>query len=143
LSHAQQPKPLPPLEAKHAPTGKGAASKRKGEMFRQHADFVTQWHRVLRSRDVQTVWHYLWSIAHRDGRWMYVGAERIAVQTGVHERTVKRCVQQLERRQLLDVQRPAKAGRGIALGFRIPAELPKPAERVADVPPIAAGKGGV
>lgn len=143
MSHAPQPKSLPPLEAKHAPAGKRNALKRKGEMFRQHADFVTQWHRVLRSRDVHSVWHYLWSIAHRDGRWMFVGAERIAAQTGVHERTVKRCVQQLERRQLLDVQRPAKAGRGSALGFRIPAVLPKPAERVADVPPIEAGKGGV
>lgn len=143
MSHAKQPKPLPPLEAKHAPAGKGAASKRKGEMFRQHADFVRQWHRVLRSRDCISVWHYLWSIGHRDGRWMFVGAERITMETGVHERTVKRCVQRLELLELLEVQRPAKAGRGNALGFRIPAVLPRPAERVADVPPFEAGKGGV
>jgi hypothetical protein len=129
MSHAPQPKPLPPLEAKHAPAGKGAASKRKGEMFRQHFDFVTQWHRVLRSWNTVSVWHYLWSIAHRDGRWMFVGAERIEVQTGVHERTVKRCVKRLEQLQLLEVQRPAQAGRGNALGFRIPAVLPKPPEK--------------
>jgi hypothetical protein len=133
MTHAPQPKPLPPLEAKHAPAGKGNAPKRKGEMFRQHADFVTQWHRVLRSRDAVSVWHYLWDIAYRDGRMQHAGVDTIAARTGVHERSVKRCVKLLESHGVLEVLRPERIGRGNACGYRIPRELPMPK---------ACGKGG-
>ena len=145
MTATKQPKPLPPLAketAAGAPQRPPAGAKRDRTMFQQHSDFVTHWHRVIKSHNGISVWHYLWSIAHRDGRWMFVGHDRIACRTGVHERAVKRWLKWLKASGLLAVQRPAKSGRGNACGYRIPAALPMPAERVADAPPFEGGKGG-
>ncbi len=124
MTRVQQPTPLP--AALSAAPARRRARRGDGAMFRQHRDFVEHWHRVLRSRDAVSVWHYLWDIAHRDGRPVFVGADTIAVRTGVHERTVKRCVKTLEAMGLLEVARPRRVGRGNACGYRIPSELPKP-----------------
>ena len=145
MTTTKQPMPLPPLAkeaAADAPQRQPAGAKRHCTLFRQHSDFVTHWHRVIKSHNGISVWHYLWSIAHRDGRWMFVGAERIADRTGVHERTAKRWLKRLEGLGLLEVQRPVRFGRGSACGYRIPAVLPLPQGRVADAPPFEGGKGG-
>jgi|694.fasta_scaffold96601_6 hypothetical protein len=99
----------------------------KGDAFAQHRVFVQAWHRRLQSGAI-SVWHYLWDICHRDGRFQYVSTARIAERTGVHDRTARRCVRRLEALSLLEVARPKNMGRGHALGFRIPAQLPSPPE---------------
>lgn len=129
MTATKQPEPLPPLAKKaaaDAPQRCPAGTKPDRAMFQQHSDFVTHWHRVLPGGNVQTVWHYLWSIAHRNGRFMFVGADRIAERTGVHERTVKRCVKALVKQGVLELQQSEKYGRGTALGYRIPQRLPLP-----------------
>jgi len=129
MTATKQPKPLPPLAkeaAAGAPQRPPAGAKRDRTMFQQHSDFVTHWHRVLPGGNVLTVWHYLWSIAHRNGAFMFVGADKIAKRTGVHERTVKRCVKTLVKQGVLELQQSEKYGRGTALGYRIPQRLPLP-----------------
>jgi hypothetical protein len=129
LTRAQQPRPIPFPAPKAAAPPRTGAKARAGTAFQQHRAFVTQWHRVWpRGCNVQTVWHYLWGIAHRDGRFIYAGAETIAERTGVHERSVKRCVQTLSKHGLVDIERVKNPGRGNALGFRIPWPLPAPPE---------------
>ena len=129
MTATKQPKPLPPLAkeaAADSPQVPPAGAKRDRTMFQQHSDFVTHWHRVLPGGNVLTVWHYLWSIAHRNGEFMFVGADKIAVRTGVHERTVRRCVKALAKQGVLELQQSEKYGRGTALGYRIPQRLPQP-----------------
>jgi hypothetical protein len=131
LTTTKRPQPLPPIpkqgdtEPKASAGGKGV-TKPKAAVFQQHRDFVTHWHRVLPGGSEQTVWHYLWSVANRDGRMFHVGRDTIANRTGLNERTVRRCIEVLESRGVLEVERKQRYCRGQALGFRIPARLPTP-----------------
>lgn len=129
MTATKQPKPLPPLAkeaAADSPQVPPAGAKRDRTMFQQHSDFVTHWHRVLPGGNVLTVWHYLWSIAHRNGDFMFVGKDKIIERTGVEKGNLKRCVKELEKHGLLELQKSKIYGRGIAIGYRIPPRLPMP-----------------
>jgi hypothetical protein len=124
LPPPESPRKQRDTEPNASAQGKGDA-KPKAAVFQQHRDFVTHWHRELRGAE-QTVWHYLWSVAHRDGRMFHVGRDTIANRTDLNERTVRRCIEVLESRGVLEVERKQRYCRGQALGFRIPARLPTP-----------------
>ncbi len=130
MTAAKQPQPLPP-PAKQRSTEPHAGGRGKGgtkqtaAAFQQQRDFVTHWHRELRCAE-QTVWHYLWGRAHRDGRMFYVGYDTIAAQTGLNERTVRRCIAGLESHGVLEVDHQPHYHRGIARGYRFPQRLPVP-----------------
>ena len=106
-----------PSQAKRAP---------RPTYFAQHSTFVRAWHRVLRVKSAATVWHYLFDIAHRDGRFLFVGRDRIAAETGVSTSSVKRALRELESRGAVEVERPGTYYRGAATGYRIPDPMPLP-----------------
>jgi hypothetical protein len=123
MSGAAQPARI---QRDHAPSAHQLKVAKPNEAaFRQHRDFVTHWHRLLDASEV-TVWHYLWSVAHRDGRYFYVGTDKIAERAGLHKRTVRRCIDVLESRGLVEAERRERYGRGRAIGYRVPARLPPP-----------------